>query len=115
MLELIVLGGAIAFLHKVFSSPDQSAAKQVATVSEDVKGRYNFDYRLVDGEWRAYIRRQPDYRGRPTGLHSTHRYRDQDGYYVCWSEPLDSQEDCQTVARLWAEKTENYIRTGESF
>lgn len=115
MLELIVLGGAIAFLSKVFSSPGSSSVEEVPVFSEDVKDRYSFDYRLVDGEWRAYIRRQPDYSGRPTGLHSTHRYHDNDGYYVCWSEPLSSREDCQTVARLWAEKTENYIRTGESF
>jgi hypothetical protein len=115
LLELIVLGGVVAFLSKVLSSPDKSIAQQISPAAEDTESHYDFDYRLVDGEWRAYIRRQPDYRGRYTDLHSTHRHRDDNGYYVCWSEPLRSLEDCRAVACQWTEKTEKYIRTGERF
>lgn len=68
-----------------------------------------------DGTWRAYIEQQPSYRGRATDAHSTHRLSDGDRKYVCWTEDLRTLEDAKRVAALWADKTQQYIRTGAGF
>lgn len=78
------------------------------------------DYRFIfeeqsDGTWRAYIEEQPSYRGRPTDTHSTHRLSDGDRKYVCWTDPLRSLEEAKQVAALWADATQQYIRTGRGF
>jgi hypothetical protein len=80
----------------------------------------NADYTFLfeeqtDGSWRAYIERQPSYRGRATDAHSTHRLSDGNRQYVCWTSSLDSLEDAKQVAALWADKTQDYIRTGATF
>lgn len=68
-----------------------------------------------DGTWRAYILDQPDYRGRPDDCHSTHRLTDGGRHYVCWTRPLHSEREAREVAALWADKTQRYIRFGETF
>lgn len=73
---------------------------------------YTFDFGRVDGEWRAYIRTEPDYRHHSTSAHATHRLTDSHGRYVCWDSPVTSLSQCQAVAALWADCTEVYIRTG---
>lgn len=77
--------------------------------------RYRFDYRRVDGSWRAYILRQPDYNGQSELLCHTHRFLDENGYYVCWSEPIRSRRACRAIAQEWARRTDDYISTGKSF
>lgn len=67
------------------------------------------------GSWRAYIEEQPSYRGRAEGAHPTHRLSDGDGKYVCWTESLRTLEEAKRVAALWADKTQEYIRTGREF
>jgi hypothetical protein len=69
----------------------------------------------ADGTWRAYITEQPSYRSRPSDAHSTHRLSDGDRKYVCWTDPLESLEEAKQVAALWANATQNYIRTGKTF
>jgi len=78
------------------------------------------DYQFVfeeqpDGTWRAYIEEQPSYCGRVTDAHSTHRLSDGSRKYVCWTKPLRSIEEAKQVAALWADKTQQYIRTGSGF
>ena len=68
-----------------------------------------------DGTWRAYIQRQPAYRGRATDAHSTHRLSDGDRKYVCWTESLRSLAAAKQVAAAWADGTQKYIRTGRTF
>lgn len=68
-----------------------------------------------DGTWRAYIEQQPSYRGRATDAHSTHRLSDGDRKFVCWTEALQTLEEAKRVAALWADKTQEYIRTGRGF
>ena len=80
----------------------------------------NADYSFLfeeqaDGSWRAYIETQPSYRGRATDAHSTHRLSAGSRQYVCWTSPLGSLEDAKRVAALWADKTQDYIRTGAGF
>lgn len=73
---------------------------------------YTFDFGLVESEWRAYIRTHPDYGSRATSAHATHRLRDAHGQYVCWDSRISTLSTCQAVAALWADCTEEYIRTG---
>jgi hypothetical protein len=68
-----------------------------------------------DGTWRAYITAQPSYRGHSADAHSTHRLSDGMRKYVCWTSRLRSLEEAKGVAALWADKTQNYIRTGNTF
>ncbi|NTW99429.1 MAG: hypothetical protein HGB35_05790 [Geobacteraceae bacterium] len=77
---------------------------------------YGFSFeKQADGIWRAYIDNQPSYQGRNTDAHSTHRLSDGARKYVCWTSPLRSLEEARQVAALWADKTQQYIRTGNSF
>ena len=78
------------------------------------------DYRFIfeeqpDATWRAYIEDQPSYRDRAADSHSTHRLSDGGRKYVCWTTPLRSLEEAKQVAALWADKTQEYIRTGICF
>lgn len=68
-----------------------------------------------DGTWRAYIDKQPPYRGRATDAHSTHRLSEGSRKYVCWTSPLRSLKEAKKVAALWADATQQYIRTGRRF
>lgn len=113
MEALIVLGLIALGVKAITSGGSGSSSSPKPATSTD--GSYNFDYRNVDGEWRAYIRSQPSYQGRSADLHSTHRLRDGRGHYVCWTEPIGSRSDCEAVAREWTRGTDRYIRTGEHF
>lgn len=84
--------------------------------TRDGRADYGFSFqRQDDGSYRAYIRSQPDYGARDTSLHATHRLRDDRGYYVCWSGTLRTEAEARRVAALWADKTQEYIRTGRRF
>jgi len=83
--------------------------------TKDGLADYGFSFeRQPNGEWRAYIVSMPSYGRRNTSLHVTHRLRDNGRYYVCWSEPLRSLEDAKKVAALWADLTQEYIKTGRT-
>jgi hypothetical protein len=71
--------------------------------------------RQSDGTWRAYILTDVDYRGRADDCHSTHRLTDGDRQYVCWTRPLRTEQEARSVAALWADATQKYIRLGENF
>jgi hypothetical protein len=111
MFELLVVALMALGVKSVISSGASSSSAPTTSPG----GSYDFDYRFVDGEWRAYIRSQPSYGFRSDDLHSTHRHCDSRGYYVCWTEPIESRADCETIAKLWAQATDRYIRTGERF
>lgn len=67
------------------------------------------------GNWRAYIEAQPSYGTRADGAHETHRLSDNGRRYICWTTALRSLDEAKTVAALWADKTQQYIRTGQRF
>ncbi len=113
-MEALIVLGLIALGVKAITSGG-SGSRSTPKPATSTDGSYGFDYRLVDGEWRAYIRSQPSYGGRSQDLHSTHRHRDSRGYYVCWTEPIESREECEAVAKAWSRGTDRYIRTGERF
>ena len=113
MEALIVLALMALGVKAITSAGSGSGTSPQPATSTD--GSYKFDYRNVDGEWRAYIRSQPSYGCRSTDLHSTHRLRDANGHYVCWTEPVRSRSDCEAIARQWSRGTDHYIRTGDRF
>jgi len=77
---------------------------------------YGFTFEeQANGMWRAYINQQPSYRNRSTDAHSTHRLSDGNRKYVCWTGPIRSLAEAKRVAALWADKTQQYIRTGRGF
>ena len=92
---------------------------QIAAIfyrTKDGLADYYFSFeQLADGNWRAFILSQPSYGGRSESLHDTHRLRDGGRYYVCWTAPLSTFHDTQQVAAIWADSTQDYIRTGNSF
>jgi hypothetical protein len=69
------------------------------------------------GKVRVYIEHQPDYRGRLTNSHATHRLFSGEGAppHICIKAAYlpDTFEQAQALAHRWADATENYIRTGE--
>lgn len=85
--------------------------------SSDGATDYRFSFeKQNDGTWRAYIEGQPSYNGRASDAHSTHRLTGNNGrHYVCWTDPLRSLPEAKQVAALWADATQEYIRTGKTF
>jgi hypothetical protein len=81
-------------------------------------GRSDYKFRIeraADGGYRAYILEHPRYGARGTDNHATHRLSDGRGYYVCWTQRLDTPEQARKVAAFWADKTEDYILKGRRF
>lgn len=84
--------------------------------TRDGRTDYGFLFeRQGDGSYRIYILSQPGYGSRASDNHSTHRLRDGNRYYVCWNAPIQTLDDAKTVAALWADKTQEYIRAGAQF
>ena len=76
---------------------------------------YGFSFETQsDGSYRAYITDMPSYGNRDTRLVTTHRLKEEDRYYVCWTQPLYNQEDLSKVVALWADSTQEYIKTGRT-
>lgn len=84
--------------------------------TRDGRADYGFSFeRLPNGTFRAYIDSQPSYQGRDEGAHPTHRLRDGSRPYVCWTDPVRSEDHIRQVAATWADATQEYIRTGRRF
>ncbi len=84
--------------------------------TKDGRKDYKFSFEEQSNkEWRAYIEKQPSYDGRPSDVHSSHRYRKDNRYYVCWTKPFESLDEAKTIAAKWAEATQKYIKTGTRF
>jgi hypothetical protein len=82
-------------------------------------GQADYGFSLVPGKpgWRVYIDSQPNYQGRDESGVATHRLcdHDQSRYYVCWTHAIPNLNAAKAVAALWADKTQEYIRAGQSF
>lgn len=83
--------------------------------SADGRADYVFDFEYVspDVGWRAYIVSQTPYRGRDESMHATHRLGPEGSRYVCWTDPLRTIAEAKHIAALWADCTQEYIRTGQ--
>ena len=73
---------------------------------------YQFNYKKVNGEWRAYILRMPSLGSRSSGSSDTHRLYDNGKAYICWDRPVRSLKGVQAISRVWADNIQEYISTG---
>jgi len=77
---------------------------------------YRFNYKKVNGFWRAYILRMPNLGNRSEDGHSTHRLWDGNNEaYICWDSPVKTLSDMQNISRVWADCVQEYIATGKRF
>lgn len=76
---------------------------------------YRFNYKRVNGSWRAYILKMPNLCGREASGVVTHRLFDGRTPYVCWNCAVEKLEDMQTISRVWADNIQEYIATGKRF
>ena len=77
---------------------------------------YRFNYKRVNGAYRAYILKMPDLRGRDGRIIPTHRLWDENNKpYICWNQTVTSLKDMQTISRVWADSIQEYIATGTRF
>lgn len=87
--------------------------------ANDLHGRndreYRFNYKKVNGSWRAYILRMPNLCGRDAGGMATHRLFDNGQPYVCWDSNVRTLKEMQTISRVWANNIQEYIATGKRF
>lgn len=86
--------------------------------SEDGRFYFRFSFEALAGNtYRIYIDDSPCYAvfGRDDSLHATHRLTDGGRYYVCWTDPIRTFDAAKSVAKLWAEKTARYLKTGQRF
>jgi hypothetical protein len=78
----------IAFgLSRVFKAMDNRAPRSAA--------KPNFTYKKINGSWRAYFQEKP-----PS---YSHVLGDDEGLYVCWSQPLRTESAARQVAKRWVE------------
>lgn len=84
--------------------------------TRDGEADYKFSFEeQPEGDWLPFILAQPGYQGRDTACDPTHRLIERGRHYVCWTDPLDTLEDARAVAAMWADRTQEYIRTGKKF
>jgi len=77
---------------------------------------YRFNYKKINGVYRAYILKMPDLRGRDGKSIPTHRLWDENNEpYICWNQTVTSLKDMQTISRVWADSIQEYIATGKRF
>ena len=77
---------------------------------------YRFNYKKVNGTYRAYILKMPNLRGRDGKSIPTHRLWDENNNpYICWKGRVTSLKDIQNISRVWADNIQEYIATGKRF
>ena len=116
MFEFVVVALVVVGIAALFEAPKEKKKKKMIYYrTKDGRADFGFSFeRESDGTWRAYIQSMPDYGSRDTSLHTTHRLRSGGRYYVCWDSPLNSEREARSVAALWADLTQKYIRTGRT-
>jgi hypothetical protein len=113
--EVVPSGRLIHTPVPVFKHDSVRSLPNSTTVykSEYNRSAFNFTFCKIGSRYRAYIRSQPSYRGRPTGANDTHRLTDPSGNrYVCIEPEPTSMDEMLTVTRWWAECTSYYIERG---
>ena len=104
------------FLRRLLQGGERPMNYRQFYRTSDGRADYHFSFeQLNDATWRAYILSQPSYNGRSDDAHATHRLSDGSRKYVCWNSSLTTLEAAKQVAALWADKTQEYIRTGNRF
>jgi len=118
MLGLAMLAGVVMLLGALVGAPrGDPGGRSMHTAyyrSRDGRADYRFGFaQQSNGTWRVYILNQPDYGPHSASPYATHRLSDgSPHYYICWIGVLRSLEQAKHVAALWADRTQQYIRTG---
>ena len=76
---------------------------------------FQFEYKLVNGVWLAYILRMPNLNGRSEDGHSTHRYGKDGRFWVCYDPQPKTLKEAQIISKAWADRELEYIATGVLF
>lgn len=77
---------------------------------------YKFNYKKINGSWRAYIVKMPSLNGRDANSIPTHRLWDENHLpYICWQGTVTNLKDMQNISRVWANSIQEYIATGTRF
>jgi hypothetical protein len=96
-------------------APTRPPARARATYYRTKDGRGDFGFtiqQLGGGEYRVYITSYPTEAARCRALH---RLSDGHGAYICWSAPLRTEDEARRVAAAWADRVQDYLRTGRGF
>lgn len=101
-------------------APERNETGSMVYFANDRHGQsdkeYRFNYKKINGSWRAYILRMPDLRGRNPNSIPTHRlWDDNHNPYICWKGTVTSLKDMQNISRVWADSIQEYIATGQRF
>jgi hypothetical protein len=90
------------------------AAEYVSYRTQDGRTFYTFSIeQQPNGTFRAYVELMPR---AAMARQPLHLLRDNDGRrFVCWTTPLSTPAEARRVAAAWADRTQEYIRTGISF
>lgn len=82
----------------------------------DGQGVYVFSFKKIRWrDWRVYVEVEPPYGNRVSCSCATHRLSDGGKKYICWSTRIKSLDKAKQIAALWAESTQEYIKTGKKF
>jgi hypothetical protein len=80
--------------------------------TRDGAADYAFCFEAQDRLWRVRIESQPSYQNQSDDPTTTQRVCEDDRYYIDWPRPIESLSDARMAAAIWAEKTQEYIKTG---
>lgn len=76
---------------------------------------FKFHYKKEGNVWLTYIIRMPNLNGRSASLHDTHRYSNNNRYWICYDPQPSSLSDAVNISRAWADRELEYIATGTKF
>lgn len=111
-------GTSINKYVEAIQAGENVADNDTKTYSVAFGGRtYDFTFHYQNDPsngYRAYILSMPGYGRRSESLVDTHRLKEDNRYYVCWSEKIWSEDALDAVVALWAKATVMYIVLGGS-
>jgi hypothetical protein len=93
----------------------QQGAKVVRYRTKDGLCDYVFSLERVGGSYRVYIVQRPSYGSRNRDLLITHINVNGTREFVCWKYPILTEKRAKSIAKAWAEGTQEYIKTGKRF
>lgn len=128
---VVAIAAVCIIYHKCSNTPDDNHPRATQTPEKTETGcmiyfandrhgqadkEYRFNYKKINGAWRAYILKMPDLQGRDANSIPTHRLWDENHMpYICWRGTVTSLKDMQNISRVWADSIQEYIATGTRF
>ena len=81
----------------------------------DVDSLYSFIIEKCYDGYRVYINRVPNlFISRDKTNYNPHLYKEKSNnmFYICWTNRIKRIDDAKTLARLWADATQQFVETG---